>query len=123
MPHSFPILERALFCRSSERSRGGSRRGGISLTVLREILDLHFREDGYYSLRSIHGLCYPPFEKRKKPALSEVEGMGQPPPGLRLRRQKTSTLPRDFVDDGVVFRTCAIFDDLAVEPFSDTPAG
>src|SRR5437868_1152220 len=42
---------------------------------------------------------------------------------VRGTRQKTSVLPRDFVDDGFVFRTCAIFDDLAVEPFSDTPAG
>jgi hypothetical protein len=40
-----------------------------------------------------------------------------------LSRQKTSVFPRDFVDDGLVFRTCAIFDDLAVEPFRDTPAG
>jgi hypothetical protein len=41
---------------------------------------------------------------------------------LQSRRQKTSALPQDFVDNGLVFRTCAILDDLAVEPFSDTPA-
>src|SRR5690348_522663 len=38
------------------------------------------------------------------------------------RQALARRLPGDFVDDGIVFRTCAISNDLAVEPFGYAPA-
>src|SRR6185437_6470661 len=58
---------------------------------------------------------FPPRSLFRNRETARVEDRSWNSPRLTCR-------PRNLVNDGVIFRACAIFDDLAAQAFSDTPA-